>query len=267
MWKRTLRIAAVLIAVLAPMPVWAHEFVDYFEVGETHLSARGYQVAREVAAYALQSPSKVLITAHEDGLEASTQTEARLDVWRGREMMLELMRLGVSPEVIDIEAKGVSQQARVAPEVAAEPLNRRVTVDVNPIEPRAPGQPPRSIRLSHIDQPLVFFDTNSTEVTRQARFILALAVHGHRPGDWRMIVRGYADTLGSVEANEALATPRAEAVARVLVQLGMPWADMEVIGGGDRLLARATPDERSEPLNRRVTVNFFLKPGAEPVGH
>jgi outer membrane protein OmpA-like peptidoglycan-associated protein len=253
MWKRTLRIGAALMDLLLAGPAWAHEYVDYFASGETHLSSQGYRVAREVAAYAGQTPSRIVITAHEDGLEAATQADDLLDLWRAREMMLELMRLGVSPGSISVQTKGDTQQARYRPGAVDEPLNRRVMVDVNRLSPPilSPSEPYR---------PWIAFEPGKSEVTREGEYRLRLGTFGCAPGTCRMLVRGHTDTLGTPEDNLALSRRRAEAVARALVGQGVFWDYIRIEASGETQLTRPSADEVAEPLNRRVTVDIVFNP-------
>ncbi|QTC89783.1 OmpA family protein [Brevundimonas goettingensis] len=272
MGKRTLSIAAAVIALLAAFPTTAHEYVDYFASGETHLSATGYRVAREVAAYAAQAPSRIVITAHEDGLEAATYADEQLDLWRAREMMLELMRLGVSPWIISIQTRGDTRQARYRPGAADEPLNRRVTVDIDyrpppepfaPTAPYVPGAPPPTpprVTITEPYRPWISFEPGQSEVTREGEYRLRLGTFGCAPGACRIFVRGHTDTIGTPEDNLALSELRAQAVARALVRQGMIWDDLRVEGYGETQLVRPSADEVAEPLNRRVTVDVVFNP-------
>ena len=254
-------------------PAAAHQFLDYFETGSSQLSPRGYRVAREVVAYAAQRPSKILITAHEDGFEAATRANEKLDLWRAREMMLELMRLGMSPDMISVAAKGASQPALVRAAGVAEPLNRRLTVDVIRLQPpiaqapRAdlPGAPspplPLAMQITEPYRPWIPFPSGEVRLTREDEYRLRVGTYGFTPGECRIIVRGHTDTVGTREANLVLSRQRAEAVARALVRQGMLWEDIEVVASGETQLARASADEVAEQTNRRVTVDIFPKAG------
>lgn len=243
-----------LVAASLATAASSHEYVDYFDLGETRLSPQGYRIAREVAAYAAQVPSTVVITAHEDGFEATARADERLDLWRAREMMLELMRLGVPGRSIKLQVKGASQLARARPEGSAEPLNRRLTVDVDVDSPRPPG-PPDPVPPGHMSQPRVYFDTGSTEIGRAFLFQLQLATIGVRPGEVQVFVRAHADTLGAAGPNRDLSLRRAEAVARALVKLGIQWADIEIRADGEMALSKRTADGVPEPQNRVVSVD------------
>lgn len=249
--------------LLATGPAVASEWVDYFKPGDAELSTAGYNVARAAAAaYALDPTStEIMVVGHMDAVEGRAP-EARFDVARARAMLLELLYQGVPLQALNIEVQGTRQMARVTD--GPDPLNRRVTVRLNKLPPMPNGRPrPPSSRFGHYDQPLIFFDSGSSELSpaREADlvFALRLSMYGHTPGEWRVLIWGFADTVGDPADNLVLSQRRAETVARVLARHGMPWADMEISGTGETQLARATRDEVAEPLNRRVQVRYNKK--------
>ncbi|WP_354074364.1 OmpA family protein [Brevundimonas sp. 1080] len=75
-----------------------------------------------------------------------------------------------------------------------------------------------------------------------------------------VLVSGYADTLGSREANKLLSLARARAVADRLVSLGVKPQSITLESCGEANLAKPTADEVSEPLNRRVYFDWQLGP-------
>jgi len=101
----------------------------------------------------------------------------------------------------------------------------------------------------------VFFESGSTVVDRKWDFRLRLYAATYRPGT-RVILQGYADTLGSPEANLALSRKRAEAVADAFIRLGVRAGDIEVTSFGETNLMRPSSDEASESMNRRVWIEM-----------
>ncbi|RYG55640.1 OmpA family protein [bacterium] len=101
----------------------------------------------------------------------------------------------------------------------------------------------------------VFFESGSTVVDRKWDFRLRLYAATYRPGT-RVILQGYADTLGSPEANLALSRKRAEAVADAFIRLGVRAEDIEVTSFGEANLMRPSSDEASESMNRRVWIEM-----------
>lgn len=69
-----------------------------------------------------------------------------------------------------------------------------------------------------------------------------------------VIVTGHADRLGSPVYNDALSLRRAQQIRDVLLGAGVPGETIEVVGRGEREPLVATPDNFSEPRNRRVEI-------------
>lgn len=71
----------------------------------------------------------------------------------------------------------------------------------------------------------------------------------------KIVVTGHLDTAEIEEFSDKLSRRRAQSMATELVQLGIQPAIIEIHGRGARQLARATPTNISEPINRRVVVD------------
>ena len=102
---------------------------------------------------------------------------------------------------------------------------------------------------------LVFFDWSSAIVGPSGREVIKLAAdafHGGAPVTVQ--VTGFTDTSGSTEYNQKLSERRANAVATVLVQDGVPQTNLVVTGRGENDLRVPTPDGVREPQNRRVEI-------------
>jgi outer membrane protein OmpA-like peptidoglycan-associated protein len=69
-------------------------------------------------------------------------------------------------------------------------------------------------------------------------------------------IRAHTDTVGSASRNAALARARAEAVARIFAEAGLPQGAIEIVAAGEdaNALPVYTPDGISEPLNRMVGI-------------
>jgi len=120
---------------------------------------------------------------------------------------------------------------------------------------------------------MVFFDEGSAVIKAQPRQQLASAfssteICGYaRFTDPRsrlaVNVIGHTDKAGSDAANEQLALRRAEAVAQVLVELGVPRESICISGSGSRLpLANVAG---AVPQNRRVELIFWGQTQASEV--
>jgi outer membrane protein OmpA-like peptidoglycan-associated protein len=109
---------------------------------------------------------------------------------------------------------------------------------------------------------LVFFDWNSAVVGPSGREVIALAAQAFKAGSLVTVqVTGFTDTSGSTEYNQRLSERRANAVAAVLVQDGVPQTNLVVTGRGENDLRVPTPDGVREPQNRRVEI---VEGGAPP---
>ena len=120
-------------ALAVSSPAAAHEYADYFPYGAVELSPRGYVTARDVAAYVQRSGSdrsRILVTAHMDTAEARAFSD-ELSARRAQSMASELVRLGLDPSRIEMRSRGSQTLAKPTDRDVREPLNRRVTVDVN----------------------------------------------------------------------------------------------------------------------------------------
>ena len=104
---------------------------------------------------------------------------------------------------------------------------------------------------------LVFFDWNSAVVAPGGREIIGQAANAYRAGSpVTLQVTGFTDTSGSADFNQRLSVRRANAVAAVLAQDGVPPGSMVVTGRGENDLRVPTPDGVREPQNRRVEIVF-----------
>ncbi|MFJ6023296.1 OmpA family protein [Brevundimonas sp. NPDC092305] len=117
--------------LLAPVPAFAHEFLDYFEYGRAELSPAGYVMTRSVARYALSGrPARIVITGFVDTAEEISFSE-ELARKRAQSVATELVLMGVDPALIEQHARGGEALARPTPRNTPERLNRRVVVSVS----------------------------------------------------------------------------------------------------------------------------------------
>jgi outer membrane protein OmpA-like peptidoglycan-associated protein len=94
-------------------------------------------------------------------------------------------------------------------------------------------------------------DELTTESTQQfARIKTELAA---RPAP-EIVVIGHTDRVGAVPYNDALSLKRAGVVRSALVAAGVPAAQIDIAGRGEREPAIQTADEVDEPRNRRVEI-------------
>lgn len=103
---------------------------------------------------------------------------------------------------------------------------------------------------------VVNFRSGSNELTPESQPVLdrLRAEIARRPVP-ELVVIGHTDRVGRAEANDELSLRRAEAVRAMLVRAGIPAAQIETAGRGEREPLLPTADEVAEPLNRRVEIN------------
>ena len=129
------------------------------------------------------------------------------------------------------------------------PLLLMVAACMQPPPPVATAPPPPPPTY------LVFFDWNSAVLGPSGLDIIAQAANAYRAGPpVTLRVTGFTDTSGSPDYNQRLSERRANAVAAVLVQDGVPQTSLVVTGRGENDLRVPTPDGVREPQNRRVEI-------------
>jgi hypothetical protein len=113
------------------------------------------------------------------------------------------------------------------------PLLLMVAACAAPPPPPPPAPPPPY---------LVFFDWNSAVVEPGGRNVIKAAADALRAGAPVTVqVTGFTDTSGSADYNQRLSVRRANAVATVLVQDGVPQNALAVTGRGQNDLRVPTP--------------------------
>jgi OOP family OmpA-OmpF porin len=104
---------------------------------------------------------------------------------------------------------------------------------------------------------LVFFDFNSSNLTRAAKAIIKQAVaDGKSRGVTSFAVVGHTDTSGSNKYNDALSMARAKAVKSALIAYGVKAGKVSVEAKGESTPLEATADGVKSPTNRRAEVMY-----------
>jgi len=117
----------------------------------------------------------------------------------------------------------------------------------------APPPPAPAITRSF----LVFFDFDRSNITPEADRVIQQAYDNYRrAGAVRLTLTGHTDRSGSDRYNQALSLRRANAVKARMMQLGVPEAQIAVIGRGESQPLVPTRDGVREPQNRRVEIVF-----------
>jgi outer membrane protein OmpA-like peptidoglycan-associated protein len=112
---------------------------------------------------------------------------------------------------------------------------------------------------------MVFFDSGSSSLGKQAKQKLSDVVSNPlepiksvlKPDSSKKIcVTGNTDNIGSQAANKELGQRRADAVAKYLVELGVPERRIVTSSLGSSKPLVVTPPNTPEVVNRRVEVVF-----------
>ena len=99
------------------------------------------------------------------------------------------------------------------------------------------------------------FQFDSDELTPEARMLVPQVLQAVRARPVPdVIVIGHTDTTGDAASNFALGLKRAAMVRDLLVEAGLERSAIETKSLGEAYLERPTPDETSEPANRRAEI-------------
>ncbi|ROL62988.1 OmpA family protein [Pseudomonas vranovensis] len=103
----------------------------------------------------------------------------------------------------------------------------------------------------------VLFDTGHAELKNSASRTVLKLVQFLQLNPKRIIrIEGYTDSTGAPEDNLKLSRDRAQAVADMLIDLGVDEKRIEVEGYGDQYPVEANASERGRAQNRRVEIVF-----------
>ena len=139
---------------------------------------------------------------------------------------------------------GTESKPAPAPEPAPKPVAATAPAPEPP--PPAPVQP---------HQFLVFFDFDKAAITPEARQIIEQAAKVAKSDkSARIDLTGHTDLAGPAGYNMKLSVRRAEAVKKVLVELGIAADEIGVVGKGKTEPLVPTADGVREPKNRRVEI-------------
>lgn len=111
--------------------------------------------------------------------------------------------------------------------------------------------PPRQI--SHV----LYFEPGGSALTEASRVTFEQfrkEIAGRPAPEVRVV--GHTDSVGSVQANDALSHKRAVDIREQLIAAGVPAEAIEAVGRGERDMLVPTADEVDEPRNRRVEINL-----------
>ncbi|MBP1772431.1 MAG: Major porin and structural outer rane porin OprF [Holophagaceae bacterium] len=150
----------------------------------------------------------------------------------------------------------------VAPPPPPPPAPEPPKEVAKPVPP--PPPPPAKIVL---DEATLHFANGKAELGPDATAAIQKVADGLKayPGDYKLEVSGHTSSVGGKALNKALAKRRADAVAKILVDSGIPASKVTTVGvGPDKPIAdNATKDGQAK--NRRVEIDVQVKDGKAEV--
>jgi outer membrane protein OmpA-like peptidoglycan-associated protein len=140
-------------------------------------------------------------------------------------------------------------------------LIKALTPQPAPIRTRSPRVEPTEPPKPAAASLLIKFETNSAELTSQAREsldVVGRALNANELAALRFEIEGHADPRGGHDLNQRLSEARALSVRLYLVQAhSVSGARLQAVGKGDReLLNISNP---IAPENRRVTIKTVVE--------
>jgi len=104
---------------------------------------------------------------------------------------------------------------------------------------------------------IIYFDFDEFNLSKISLNTLKTFINKNKKDLSNYIVFGHTDTKGSDEYNVKLSIKRAEAIKKILINLGIDDNKISVLGKGERDLAIKTPDNTKHPANRRAEVKIL----------
>jgi outer membrane protein OmpA-like peptidoglycan-associated protein len=176
---------------------------------------------------------------------------------------------------------GVGYRWGGAKPVVAPPPPPPVVEEVKPAEPPPPPPPPPPAPEAKpvvvappppppkivLDQAVLHFANSRNEISPEGVEAVQKVAEGLKkyPGEYTLVVSGHTSSTGSKAYNKSLSKRRADAVAKVLVDSGIPAASIQTEGvGPDQPIADNTTAE-GQARNRRVEIEVKVKDAAVEV--
>jgi outer membrane protein OmpA-like peptidoglycan-associated protein len=102
---------------------------------------------------------------------------------------------------------------------------------------------------------LLYFRLNETRLTPESAGLLddAITQAVARPGN-EIVVTGYTDSLGTIQANDRLSLERAEVIRAAIIARGFDPARVYAVGRGARNPLVPARDQEAQQRNRRVEI-------------
>ena len=135
---------------------------------------------------------------------------------------------------------------------------------VAPAPPPPPPPPPAKIVL---DEATLHFANNKADLGPDAKAAIQKVAEGLKayPGDYALVVSGHTSSLGSKALNKTLGKLRADAVANVLIDSGIPASKVTTVGMGPDKPIASNATKEGQAKNRRVEIDVKVNDGKTEV--
>ena len=120
--------------------------------------------------------------------------------------------------------------------------------------PPPPPPPPAKIVL---DEAVLHFANGKAELGADAKAAIQKVAAGLKayPGEYSLVVSGHTSSLGGKALNKSLSKLRADAVAKVLVDAGIPASRVMTVGSGPEKPIADNKTKAGQAKNRRVEID------------
>lgn len=174
--------------------------------------------------------------------------------------------------------KAVPAAPMAAPAPAPAPVVEPKVEPVAPTPPPAP-EPPKEIAQPVpppppplpakivLDEAVLHFANGKAELGPDARVAIQKVADGLKayPGDYSLVVSGHTSAVGGRALNKTLSRLRADSVAKVLIDAGIPASRVSTVGfGPDKPIADNATKEGAAK-NRRVEIDVKANEGKTEV--
>jgi len=160
------------------------------------------------------------------------------------------------------------------PEPKPEPKPEPVAPPPPPPPPPAP-EPPKQVAKPVppppakivLDEAVLHFANGKAELGPDATTAIRKVADGLKayPGDYSLEVSGHTSSVGGKALNKALAKRRADAVAKVLIDSGIPASKVTTVGVGPDKPIADNKTKEGQAKNRRVEIDVKVKDGKAEV--
>lgn len=132
--------------------------------------------------------------------------------------------------------------------------------EVKPVVVAPPPPPPPPAKIV-LDQAVLHFANSRNELSAEGVEAVQKVAEELKkyPGEYSLIVSGHTSSVGSRAFNKALSKRRADAVAKVLVDSGIPAASIETVGMGPDQPIADNKTAEGQARNRRVEIEVKVK--------